>query len=63
MIASQPIPDGSLIGLVLAPQRAAEMKASAQQEDYAEILAVPAESGGGLRAGQVAAVACQPEGL
>ncbi|MET8878811.1 hypothetical protein [Nocardia sp. NPDC004604] len=52
MIASQPIPDGSPIGLVLVPQRAAGMKASALQEDYAEILAVLAESGGGLRAGR-----------
>ncbi len=48
MIASQPIPDGLPIGLVLVPLRAAGMKASALQEDYAEILAVLAESGGGL---------------
>ncbi|WP_406237337.1 hypothetical protein [Nocardia sp. NBC_01009] len=54
-VASQPIPDGSPIGLVLVPQRAAGMNASALPEDCGEILAVFAESGGGLRAGQVAA--------
>lgn len=47
---------GSRIGLVLVPPRTPGTDAAAVlPEDYCDILAVLAEAGGGLRAGQVAA--------
>ncbi|WP_327096036.1 hypothetical protein OIE68_39790 [Nocardia vinacea] len=57
IVAAQPVSgSGRAFGLVLVPQREAGMDASAVLPgDYCDILAILAEAGNGLRAGQVAA--------
>ncbi|MET7772513.1 hypothetical protein [Nocardia sp. NPDC005366] len=54
-VASEPVSVGlSQIGLMLVPQRTPAMAVAVLPEDYGEIMAVLAESGDGMRAGQVA---------